>query len=164
MHSFLDNAGRTWTLCIHVTAVKRLRALVGVDLYGLVDDKFSGLAKFLGDPVTLFDALYVLCHEQAEKLGISSEDFGSAMGGDSIEHASNAFLEELADFFPDARTREALKKVLQTSRRVRDLMIDQAIQSVEDLDLESIVRSLSTSSGRSPESSAPIQARLHSAS
>ena len=40
MRTFTDNAGRTWTIQVNVTAVKRVRGLVGIDLYKLVDDGF----------------------------------------------------------------------------------------------------------------------------
>ena len=43
MRTFTDNAGRTWTVAINVAAVKRVRGLIKVDLYKLVDDGFQSL-------------------------------------------------------------------------------------------------------------------------
>lgn len=148
MKTFQDNAGRTWVLSIHVYAVKRVRAICGVDLYGLVDEKFEGLGKLLSDPVVLVDVLYVLCKDEAEKLTVSDEDFGRAMAGDAIEHATDAFLAELTDFFPDPRIRTGLAKVLAVSRTVRDRMIDLATVEIDSLDLESVARKLIVSSGK----------------
>ena len=72
MQSFKDNAGRVWVVQIHVSAVKRVRAIVGLDLYSLVDDRFQGLAKLLSDPVSLVDVLYVLCKDEADRAGMRS--------------------------------------------------------------------------------------------
>jgi hypothetical protein len=105
MHSFVDNSRRTWEVAINVAAVKRIRGLLGIDLYALVDDGFKSLSKIVSDPVTLADVLYCLCKDQADKQSISDEDFGRALAGDAITHAADAFVEELIDFFPDARAR-----------------------------------------------------------
>jgi len=76
MHSFVDNSRRTWEVAINVTAVKRIRGLLGIDLYALVDDGFKSLSKLVSDPVTLADVLYCLCKDQADKQSITDEDFG----------------------------------------------------------------------------------------
>jgi hypothetical protein len=66
MHSFRDNVGRVWTVTINVAAVKRVRGLVGVDLYKLVDDGFKPLAALVSDPVQLADVLFCLCKDEAD--------------------------------------------------------------------------------------------------
>ena len=70
MRVFKDNAGRSWTIAIHVAAVKRVRGLLSLDLYSLLDERFAGLAKLLADPVDFVDVLYVLCKDDADRLGI----------------------------------------------------------------------------------------------
>ena len=152
MKSFKDNAGRTWTISIHVAAVKKLRGLLGIDLYSLVDDRFQGLAKLLGDPVSLVDVIFVLCKEEADKLGVSDEDFGRGMAGDAILLASEAFVEELTDFFPDPRVRAGLKKVIQASMRMRDSLMTQMEHQIDSIDPEDEARKLIESSGSSPAS------------
>ena len=164
MRTFVDNAGRTWTVAISVYAVKRLRALLGIDLYGLVDDEFKGLGKLLSDPVSLVDMLYVLCQSEAEKLGVTDESFGRAMAGDAIERATEAFLTELTDFFPDARVRTGIAKVLTLGREVRDRMLSHAIEKMDEINPEDVARTLINSSGNSRGSSESTQARLRSVS
>lgn len=154
MKIFKDNAGRTWTVSITVYAVKRVRARLNVDLYGLVDEKFEGLSKLLGDPVALVDVLFVLCEEEAGKLGVSDEDFGRAMGGDAIGHAADAFTDELVDFFPDPRVRTGLKKVLTASRQVQDIIRDRMMEEIGTIDPGAVVESLKSSPGSVPGSSA----------
>jgi hypothetical protein len=153
MRAFKDNAGRTWTVAINVAAIKRVRGLAGVDLFGLVDDGFKGLAKLLGDPIDLVDVLYVLCKDEADKLGITDEDFGRAMAGDAIGSASDAFLEELTDFFPDPRVRAGMRKVIDAGRKVRDRMLVRMDEKLNQIDPDAEARKLIDSSISSPESS-----------
>lgn len=150
MKIFKDNAGRTWTISITVYAIKRVRAILSIDLYGLVDEKFEGLSRLMEDPVNLVDVLYVLCQDQCEKTNVSDEDFGRGMAGDVIARASEAFLEELTDFFPDPRVRAGLKKVLEASEKVRSLMLDQMVEEFGSLDATAVAETLMNSSGNSP--------------
>ena len=59
MKSFTDNAGRVWMLAVNVGAIKRVRALCGVDLNSIIelDEKNKPTAKLLErlstDPVLL---------------------------------------------------------------------------------------------------------------
>lgn len=149
MHTFTDHAGRVWTISIHVTAVKRCRALAGVDLYGLVDEKFEGLSKLLGDPCGLVDVLYVLCKDEADRLGVSDEDFGRGLGGDSLERATAAFLEELTDFFPDPRVRAGMRRVMTAGHQLAGRLIDLAMVKLDGIDLDDEARRLIGSSGNS---------------
>ena len=79
MHRFVDNANRTWEIAINVATVKRIRGLLDVDLYSLVDDGFKSLSALVSDPVNLADVLFCLCKEQADRLDVTDEDFGRAL-------------------------------------------------------------------------------------
>jgi len=163
MHSFPDNAGRTWTVVINVTAVKRVRGLVGIDLYKLIDDGFKPLAALVADPVQLADVLYCLCKDEADAKQVTDEDFGRALAGDAITLAADAFVEELIDFFPDARARASLTKVLAAGRKVRDRLLGHAETVIETLDPETAANALIASFGNSPGSSASTPAPSPSA-
>ena len=122
MKTFTDNKGRTWTLEVTVATVKRVRALCSVDLNSIVElDKNNKpsaelLERLSSDPVLLVDVLYAVCKPQADKLGITDEDFGEAMAGDAIEYATSALLEEIIDFFPEVK-RLVMRKILSASRK-----------------------------------------------
>lgn len=163
MHRFCDNAGRTWIVSINVTAIKRVRGLVGIDLYKLIDDGFQPLGTLVADPVRLADVLYCLCQDEADAKSISDEDFGRALAGDAITLAADAFVEELIDFFPDARTRASLTKVLAAGRKVRDRLLDHAERVIASLDVDKAASRLIASCGNSPVSSDSIPARSPSA-
>lgn len=158
MKSFTDTAGRAWTIVINVAAVKRVRALLGINLYALVDDRFAGLSRLLGDPVDLVDVLYVLCKDEATALGVSDEDFGRAMAGDAIERAADAFLAELTDFFPTPRVRQALGRLIEAGGTMRDRLLDRAMAELEAIDLDAELDRLIASSGGSPAPSASTPA------
>jgi hypothetical protein len=164
MHSFVDNSRRTWEVAINVAAVKRIRGLLGIDLYALVDDGFKSLSKLVSDPVILADVLYCLCKDQADKQSISDEDFGRALAGDAITHAADAFVEELIDFFPDARARASLRKAIEAGKTVRDKVQSHAEKILDSIDPETEAKKWISSSGTWPESSVVTQDHLASES
>ena len=164
MHSFVDNSRRTWEIAINVAAVKRIRGLLGMDLYALVDDGFKSLSKLVSDPVTLADVLYCLCKDQADKQSITDEDFGRALAGDAITQAADAFVEELIDFFPDARARASLRKAIEAGKTVRDKVLSHAEKILDSIDPETEAKKWISSSGTWPASSGSTQDHLASES
>ena len=164
MKTFTDSLGQPWTVTIHVTALKRVRDLVGVDLFKLADEGFAALANLVSDPVKLCDVLFALCKEEAEARGVTDDAFGRAMFGDALEQAANAFLEALVDFFPSARTRAGLMQVIEKSRSVQAKVLDHAERQLAQIDLdreaEQLIQAWASkpSSTTSPELSASIPA------
>ena len=121
MHCFKDAGGRDWTVEVTVASIRRVRALLKIDLLALVKEGFKPLAELLSDPCALVDVLYVLCKVEADARQVSDEDFGRLMAGDVLEAATDAFLGSFADFFPDARLRSSLKETFRKGKKVRDL-------------------------------------------
>jgi len=127
MKTFQDNAGRQWTVTLNVAALKRVRTMTNVDLFNVVtlDESkkpdISLLERLSEDPIMLVDVLYAVCKSEADAQQVSDEQFGAAMAGDAIEHATNALLEELVDFFPDPK-RKVLRKILAANRRFGETM------------------------------------------
>ena len=154
MKTFTDNAGRTWTVTINVDAIKRVRTLAQVNLLDVLDDGCKLLAELHDDPVLLVDVLYCLCKPEADAQNVSDIEFGRAMSGDAILQASTALLEELSDFFPNARQRAAMKELLKKTETVVDRLLDHAETTIADLDPESVAQTAIASFGNSPESSA----------
>jgi hypothetical protein len=161
MKSFTDNMGRAWTLVVNVATVKRVRALCGVDLNSVIeveDGKPSAklLERLSSDPVLLVDVLYAVCKPECDSLGVSDEDFGSAMAGDSVDAATQALLDEVIDFFPEAK-RRAFRKILSASRRFGEAAKKRLAELLEDKGLEdALVSELERLTGLSP--SAPESA------
>ncbi len=103
MHTFTDNAGRAWTLTITVDAIKRVQALVKVNLAQILDAQRGSslplLTELQADLVLLCDVLFALVKPQADAQGVSDEQFGQALGGEAIAAAHTAFWEEMIGFF-----------------------------------------------------------------
>ena len=140
MRIFKDTAGRSWSLAINVDAIKRVRSMANVDLLDV-----TCVDRLTGDPVLLCDVLYALLKSDADAAKVTDIDFGRAMGGDTLDAATTAFLEELADFFPRPR-RQVLSLALEKARAV-----------------EAKVTELATKRLQSPELDAQIEAALEKA-
>jgi hypothetical protein len=132
MHVFKDSNGRDWSVAINVAAVKRVRGTLDVDLPGLVG---GGLGELMQDPVKFVDVLYVLCRPQADQAGVSDEQFGAAFGGDTLERAAEAFVEELIDFFPAPR-RGPLRAMMAKVKTATDAETQRLTERIDALDPE----------------------------
>jgi hypothetical protein len=173
MRVFRDSSGVEWAITINVTAIKRCRQLIHVDLLGLLDEKFEGISKLMADPVQLVDVIYVLCRDEAQQRNVTDEDFGRAMAGDALERAADAFITELADFFPEPRRRAAIKRAFAAGRSLTDQMLtmaetkgDAAIEAHMAVALREFEKALDRSigsSGSSPGSSGSTPAPSPSA-
>jgi hypothetical protein len=153
MQTFRDNAGRTWAVSVDVAAIKRVRALAGFDLLSIMDGK--AVDRLIADPVLLCDVLCAVCRPEAERLGVTDEDFGRAMAGDAIDHATQALLEELVSFCPNPRDRKRLRKFVTTMwttmEKARDILERKLDERLEDASRQALT-ALGGSSGSSPVS------------
>ena len=70
MATFTDNSGRTWTVQVNVETIRRVRAMVEVDLLDTAGGEV--LERLITDPVLLCDVLYALCKEQANGQGVAT--------------------------------------------------------------------------------------------
>jgi len=151
MRTFQDSAGRTWTISVTVDAVKRVRDLLKEDLL----DVEQVLPRLLMDPILLCDCLYVVCKPQADTQQVSDVDFARAMAGDVIAQAKAAFLEELADFFPDQSQREtirlAIAKYSQWNKKAVELVKAKLQRTELPKELEAALNSIGESFMNLPE-------------
>ncbi len=137
MRTFTDNAGRTWTIAINVGAIKRVRGLLDVDLLEVVEGKL--IERLIRDPVLLCDVVYAVCKPEADERQITDEEFGRAMAGDAIEHATKALLEELVGFSPSPRDRANLQRVLATTFKAMDRARDVIEARIDSGELDKVV-------------------------
>lgn len=160
MKTFKDNCGREWSVEINVSAIKRVRSMLAVDLLNVLEGTL--IQDLVTNPILLVDVLYVVCKPQADAKGVTDEQFGEGMAGDAIESATKALLDELVSFSPSPKDRANLGRVLQATQtamdRARDLVSNRLnsgeLDRVAD---EAIRQTLGGSSGSAPESSASIQ-------
>ena len=153
MKIFKDTEGRDWTVSVNVAAIKRVRDLLEINLYAIADDGFALFGRLIGDPILLADVLYCLVKDQADKRGLSDEDFGRSLAGGVIADAQSALIDEIIDFFPDPRVRGALAKAKAMNSRVSQKLAERAELELEALDIDSMVDRLIASSTNSQGSS-----------
>ena len=153
MKTFTDNASRTWTVVLNVDAFKRVKTLLGVNMMEAVEGKL--LEKLVADPILLCDVTYAVCKPEADAKNVTDVQFGQAMGGDAIDLATTALLEELCDFFPQGR-RALLRKALEKLRRFQTLANQMATEKLDSPEMETKLRSILTDSMSSALSSAGL--------
>ena len=159
MKTFNDNAARSWTVQVNVDAIKRVRDLAQVNLLEVVEGKL--LERLISDPILLCDVIYCLCKPEADAKSISDVEFGRAMAGDAIDGATTALLEELVDFFPQAKRRVLAKALakLQKLQTAALAAVETRLDSPElDRQMAARLAQLEISSGSAPESSASTPA------
>lgn len=152
MTSFRDNAGREWLLEINSYFAKLVKARTGVNIGRFLDDGLKPLVEFLSDPITFVDVLFVLVSEQAEKRGVTDEQFGRALGGDAAEAAVKAFTEAF-ELFCQPRQRKMIRALAAKGEMVAEAQTELALKALADLDPISL-RSV-TNSAASSESIPP---------
>ena len=154
MHVFKDNKGRSWEVVLDVRQVRRVRAALGIDLANVIALAKDGsvdvgvVDRIANDPCLLADVLWVLVEGKAKEDGVTDEEFGASLAGDSIEDAARAFLDELVDFFPGAK-RLFLKKAVELSRKFAGETEEVLKKALADPELERMVAATSTSSSAS---------------
>lgn len=137
MKSFKDTAGRTWTIAVNIDSIKRVRALCSLDLMSAVDG--SLFTKLAADPILLCDTIYAICKPEADAANVSDSDFGKAMGGDAIEQASEALLQEICDFFPKGR-RGILTKANQKLQAAEAIGCQMAGAKIDAMDVNALMQ------------------------
>lgn len=131
MHHFSDSTGARWEIAINVGLVKRVRSLLSVDLSKLLQEGAKEQPDIADDICLFVDVLWVLCEQQAKERGMSDEQFGQSLGGDSLADAMDAFREELIDFFPSSKARPTLRKLAAKRLEIAERLI---ARSAADLD------------------------------
>lgn len=153
MRTFQDRTGRPWTIDLHVTAIRQIKGVLGIDLYALVDNGFEGLTKLMSDPIELVNLLYFLCLEQAAERNVSDDDFGRVLAGETLEAAGAAFYDEYVDFFPNARTRQILRMLRDAGGEASREAFEKAMGVIEGMLGSSGAGASNGPSGDAPESS-----------
>ena len=131
MASFKDNMQREWNLSISVATIKRVKELTGVNLGLLLNDEMALLQRVLGDPIELVNVVYAICVNDCERLGVTDEQFGESLAGDSIEHCIDAFMEAVIDFFP-SRQGKILKAIVRKTNELRDALAKELEDQIEE--------------------------------
>lgn len=150
MAQFTDNAKRDWSLSLNVNVLKLIKRELDVDLLDLAHG--SVLDRLANDPALLVDVLYLIAKPQADRQGVTAEQFGEAMVGDALDAASEALVDALVEFLP-GKKRALLTKLMTKVKDAEQLMMDRLEQEIDELDLTQLMEGLGGPSTPSPASS-----------
>lgn len=117
MPSFKDNQGREWLIRIDVSAIRRVRSKYGIDLANVFSDS-AEIDKLQSDVCATVDVIHELVIDQATTLGVTPEQFGQSLAGDSLEAACEAFVGAALDFLPQSK-RRLLQQVVDGQREIQ---------------------------------------------
>jgi hypothetical protein len=101
MKTFTDATGKTWTVTINTSAVKRAKETADVYLVDMVKEESDLYGRLLLDPVLVCDVAYGVCKPEADARKFTRDDFNAVLVGDAIAAAREAILGDLVDFFPN---------------------------------------------------------------
>jgi hypothetical protein len=161
--TFTDGMGTVWALSIAVPHLKPLKGF-GLDL-GKAGRSGKDLAEaiaaaFEAEPANLVSCLWELCAPQAEKLGLTPEQFGIRFDGPTLWAAVEALGEAVINFSQRPQTapgtRANLTRLLKKLDAENEKRLRAAAARIEALPLETLTES-ATSNGtatNSPDSSA----------
>jgi len=154
MRIFKDALDRDWSIEVNVPIRKRVLAETKFDLFSVLEE---GQLGKLEDPELLVAVLFSLCGEQATTKGIQPEQYAVGMVGDTLDIASDALMEAIADFFP-SRRRLPLRAALARGKEAVTRAMEKALKKINEADIESLLQAkLKNGSTSLPESSESIQ-------
>lgn len=104
--TFRDATGQLWVVRVTVAGLKRVRDMTGVDVSRMTPVELS---EHIGSGVNVADVAYALCKPDAERLGLSDEQFGEQLAGEHILDAQKALWRSWADFSPPHTRRLMLR-------------------------------------------------------
>jgi hypothetical protein len=134
MAAFTDKNDRRWQVDVTTTDIKNVRSLLDFDL---LDDDLGGMVGRLAeDMVLVVDVVFLLCREQAEKLGISDADFGRSISGDVLSAAADALIEAIVQYLPHKKKRELLARLWAAILEGFDKAATKALEIVTSGEME----------------------------
>jgi hypothetical protein len=122
MRVFKDQSNVDWTLDLSVACIRRVKALLNIDLTlpQASDSEHGTLSqRLVVDVWLLVDVLWCVCKPQAEAIGITDEQFAERLGGDVLGVARGLLLEEWSDFFRSLGRADLAAAVAKTNAMVR---------------------------------------------
>lgn len=150
MKRFNDANGKQWEFDIDVDSIERVKSICQIDLTSLFGDDLKLIARLFEEPALLISVLWELINHPDQSL---KPAFRKAMKGDALELAANLLVNEIIDFFPNAKRRELCREAVRKVWQTVEVNQTQAASLMAQYDPTS-----SNSATSSPESSASIPA------
>lgn len=139
--TFTDHKNDEWKLKLTVGTLGDLKRDAGVDLSKALRSAEALSDVLFGDPENLVKVLWVLCESKSKERSLSPEDFAHRFDGPTIEKATEALLDAVADFFPRTRVGQEIR----ANRAVLLAAMDEKLSQGVKQKMEAALTSLRTS-------------------
>lgn len=147
---FKDAKGREWQLSLSYGDAKRVKKLLGLNLFTLVDKSpteakeevergemgWESMPVFMQlqlDPILLGDVIYAIVKPQLDAKSISDDEFSDSIGPKEFKAIKDIFWRLYHDFFLEAGE-TAKAKMIKGSLKLTQGMEDQADRLDKDIE------------------------------
>lgn len=158
MAKFKTKDGKEWQVEITVGHLKDLKADCGIDMRDALKADGGTVAEAVGDPDKFGQLIWLLCGEQAEKAGLTPEQFVHLFNGEVHRSSVAAIWQATFDFFQGPKAAEKAVSAFRAGTERADELMGEAWDKAK----ESLISNLSA--GKLPVSSPSTPDPLLSAS
>lgn len=100
MLTFKDRENREWEVKLDVGMIEDIKDETGVDLDDLMKEKSKMSEMIFAETRKLVEIMYVICKEQINKIPLTPREFAKGFDRQTLDSASDAFLNALILFYP----------------------------------------------------------------
>lgn len=133
---FEDREGRTWSLRITVKDARRVQDETGINVLTM-----DGLQRVVDNPLELYEVLWVLCEDQADRAGVSPEEFGEAIDGEALSGATDALVEALENFIPPQK-RRMMRALRGRAQEIDAEQTEEMVEAIENGEMDGMLREM----------------------
>lgn len=131
-HKFTDDKGREWAIEINLLTVRRMKA-GGFDFFSLEEKRAAKLQELSRDDYVLAEWIFANVKPQADERGVGFEDFITALMGDSLYSAREAWEEAYRNFTPTPGMRSALERIAKTKKDMQAHAVKETQRGADNL-------------------------------
>lgn len=140
MKTFSDRHGREWDLTLDYSTVRRVKRLCDVDLLDALDGKL--IPQLATEIPLLVDCVFAICKPQADAREIDDENFGAGLDGTTLEAATHALMEAIADFSVRPDQRQVIRDLVAKIDQTMSVAEKQALARVAEVDAAELVKKI----------------------
>ncbi len=155
--NFTDQKNRVYECKVTLATAIQFKKL-GIDLMQAFDGKLW--EQLATNPELLVNVLALSVKASLDKMAIDEQEFAESLGGDSLESATKALMDAIADFSPPLQ-RAAMRKLIQKTNAVEQLAGEDLNKKLDQVTPQMIFDSLNGSTNK-PESSTSHPANSNS--
>ncbi len=127
MPRFTDADGRDWLVQFTTVEAKRAREELDVDLLDVGSEQLFD--RLINDDCLIVDVLHLCCRQQCEQQNVDAVGFARGLRGDTLDAATEAFLEAYVSFFRKHR-RAVLAAALAKTDTFLQRNAEQAVRTI----------------------------------